>query len=476
MKDLFSSRFVVGFAIFSLAGCAVGPNYQAPQDPIPAQFQSAAAGTSATATDDTSLQTWWARFNNEQLNQLVGLAITNNRDVRAAIASIRAARAEHRVTYYDFAPIVTAQGAYNRVRTTQGSVPPGGARNYDVYDTGFDATWELDVFGRVRRNVEATRADLASVEAVRDDLLVSVTAETARAYLELRGLMNELRVARRNAENQKATLELTVKLLEGGRGTDLDVARAQAQFDTTRAGIPQLEGAISRDEHRLAVLTGRVPEGLTQQVAIDSSIAELPSVSLGDPAALLRRRPDIRAAERRLAAATARIGVATADLFPRFTVGGSLGLSASTPGGLGREGAQHFSLGPNISWAFLDSPRRYQLVKAAGARAESQIETYRQTVLLALEDTENALTNYGREKERRDLLANAVKASDRAAALARQRFEQGTANFLEVLDAERVKLQAEAALASSQTQTATDLIALFKSLGGGWKPQESHDR
>jgi len=471
MKDYFSIRFFVAVAVLSLVGCAVGPDYKVPQVSAPGQFQSTAEGTSVLSTNESSLQTWWARFNDEQLNQLVGLAITNNRDVKSAIASIKAARAEHGVTYYNFAPIVTAEGGYSRVRTTRSVVPPNGARNYDVYDASFDATWELDLFGRVRRNVEATKADLASVEAVRDDLLVSVTAETARTYLELRGLVNELRVAQRNAENQKATLDLTVKLLEGGRGTDLDVARAQAQLNTTRAGIPQLEGAISRNEHRLAVLTGRPPEGLTQQLALSPLPGELPSVSLGDPAALLRRRPDIRAAERRLAAATARIGVATADLFPRFTVGGTIGLSASTVGGLGREGAQHFSLGPNISWAFLDSPRRYQLVKAAGARAESQIETYRQTVLLALEDTENALTNYGREQERRDLLAGAVKASDRAAALARQRFDQGTANFLEVLDAERVKLQAEAALASSQTETATDLIALFKALGGGWKQE-----
>ena len=415
------------------------------------------------------MQTWWAQFNDGRLNRLVGLAITNNRDVKAAIASIKAARAQHGVTLYDLAPIVTADGSYTRVRATRGSVLPGATRNFDVFDAGFDATWELDLFGHVRRNVEAAKADLATVEAVRDDLLVSVTAETARAYLELRGLQNELSVAQRNAQNQKATLDLTVKLLEGGRGTDLDVARAQAQLNTTLAGIPQLEAAISKDEHRLAVLTGQRPDSLAGQIAYGPLPAQLPAVSLGDTAALLRRRPDIRAAERRLAAATARIGVATADLFPRITAGGSVGLDASTLGGLGRGGADHFSLGPNISWAFLDSPRRYQLVKAAGARAESQIETYRQTVLLALEDTENALTEYGREQVRRSFLEDAVKASDRAAALARQRYDQGTANFLEVLDAERVKLQAEAAAAASQTQTATDLIAVFKALGGGWK-------
>lgn len=470
MKENFSFGFVASIAILSLAGCAVGPNYKAPSDPPPTQFQSSAAGVSAIATDETSLQVWWARFHDEQLNGLIGLAITNNLDVKAAVASIKAARAEHRVTLFDYAPIVTANGGYNRVRQTRASVPPGAPRNYDAFDASFDATWELDIFGRVRRNTEATKADLEAVEATRDDLLVSVTAETARAYFELRGLLNELNVAERNAENQTATLDLTVKLLEGGRGTDLDVARARAQLDTTLAGIPSLKGSISKAEHRLAVLTGRPPEGLSLQIVHERLTNELPTVSLGDPAALLRRRPDIRAAERQLAAATARIGGATADLFPRFAAGGSIGLSASTLGGLGRGGADHFSLGPNISWAFLDSPRRYQLVKAAGARAESQIQTYRQTVLLALEDTENALTEYGREQERRDFLAGAVKASDKAAALARQRFDQGTANFLEVLDAERVKLQAEASLAASQTQTATDLISVFKALGGGWKP------
>ncbi len=470
MKNILFSRFFTGFAVLSLAGCAVGPNYKAPLDPAPTQFLSTAAGASPTATDETSLQAWWARFHDEQLNGLVGLAMTNNLDVKSAIASIKAARAEHRVSHFDYAPIVTANGGYNRVRETQSSVLPGADRNVDAFDASFDATWELDIFGRVRRNNEATQADLESVEAVRDDLLVSVTAETARAYFELRGLLNELNVAERNAENQAATLDLTIKLLEGGRGTDLDVARARAQLDTTRAGIPQLKGSISKAQHRLAVLTGRGFDSLPGVGTYHPLASELPTVSLGDPAALLRRRPDIRAAERRLAAATARIGVATADLFPRITAGGSIGLGASTLGGLGRGGADHFSLGPNINWAFLDSPRRYQLVKAAGARAESQIQTYRQTVLLAIEDTENALTEYGREQERRDFLADAVKASDKAAALARQRFDQGTANFLEVLDAERVKLQAEASLAASQTQTATDLISVFKALGGGWKP------
>ncbi len=195
---------------------------------------------------------------------------------------------------------------------------------------------------------------------------------------------------------------------------------------------------------------------------------KLPSVKLGKPVDLLRRRPDIRAAERQLAAATARVCVATADLFPRVTIGGGIGFSSATLDGLGRSGSDNFAFGPNVSWAFLDSPRRNQLVKASGASVEGQLETYRQTVLLALEDTENALTNYGQEQARRAHLGDAVTASANAAKLARERFESGFASFLEVLDAERVQLTNEAALAESRKATATHLIRLFKALGGGW--------
>ncbi len=454
--------------VLLLASCAVGPNYHAPEILTASRFRSSASGTLAAPPNEADLQSWWRRFGDAKLNDLIAQSITNNQDVKAAIASIKAARAARNVSRFDFAPIITQGSSYTNSRSAGFNLPAGFPRDIETFDTGFDATWELDLFGRVRRNVEAASADLAAAEAVRDDLLVSVTAETALSYMELRGLQNQLDVARRNAENQRSTLELTNKLLDGGRGTDLDISRAQAQLSTTLATIPPLEGSIAKAYHRLGVLTGQTPDALRGRLKLAPLPSRFPSIRLGEPDALLRRRPDIRAAERQLAAATARIGVATADLFPRLTANGGIGFTAGTWNGLGNNGADNFSFGPNIQWAFLDSPRRLQLVKAAGARTEARLAVYQQTVLLALEDVENAVTDYGREQARRNHLADAVQASAKAATLARQRFDKGAAGFLEVLDAERVKLQAEAALADSQTRTATHLITVFKALGGGW--------
>jgi len=468
----FTMRLLFALLALLLASCAVGPNYKSPEISGITQprFRSKATGTLAVPPDEKSLQSWWQKLGDQKLNELITQTISHNQDIKAAVASIKAARAERRVTQYNLAPIVTSSGEYGNSRARGGRQRTGLTTNSEDYDVGFDATWELDLFGRVRRSIEAASADLAAAEAVRDDLLVSLTAETARTYLELRGLQNQLSVAKRNADNQAATLDLTRKLLAGGRGTDLDTARAQAQLSTTKATIPTLESSIIRAYHRLAVLTGQTPDSLRGKLTLAPLPNRFPQIRIGDSAALLRRRPDIRAAERQLAAATARIGVATADLFPRLTAGGSIGFSAGSMAGLGQSGADSFSFGPKLSWAFLDSPRRLQLVKAAGARTEARLAVYQQTVLLALEDVENSITDYGLEQTRRGHLGDAVKASANAATLARQRFEQGASGFLEVLDSERVKLQAESALAASQTQTATNLIAIFKALGGGWQP------
>lgn len=461
-------RPIVYFVPLLLASCAAGPNYVPPEVPSQPGFRSKASGVAAAPSDEDALQRWWQRFGDARLNSLITQTISNNLDVKAAVASIKAARHERSLARFDFLPVVTQGSSYTNSRLAGANLPPSFPRDQELWDAGLDATWELDLFGRVRRSVEAASADLGAAEAVRDDLLVSVTAETGLAYFELRGLQGQLEVARRNSTNQQATLDLTRKLLEGGRGTDLDVSRAQSQLSNTLASIPPLEAAAMRTYHRLAVLTGRTPDTVRGSLGSSGLPGKLPSVKLGSPSDLLRRRPDVRAAERQLASATARIGVATADLFPRVTFGGGIGFSAATLDGIGRSGSDNFSFGPNISWAFLDSPRRLELVKAAGARAESRLELYRQTVLLALEDTENALTDYGQEQARRKHLADATTASANAAKLARQRYEGGTASFLEVLDAERVHLLNEAALAESRKATATNLIRLYKALGGGW--------
>jgi multidrug efflux system outer membrane protein len=298
---------------------------------------------------------------------------------------------------------------------------------------------------------------------------VTVTAEVARNYFVLRGLQEQLAVATRNADNQTQTLRVTQARLEAGRGTELDSARAEAQLKTTLASIPLLESSTATTIYRLSVLTGRLPDALTADLQVAEPLRDLPSLNaVGDPATLLRRRPDIRVAERSLAASTARIGVAIGDLFPKVTFTGSVGYNAATFGGLGKRGSDTYSVGPAISWAAFDLGRVGARIKIAHAQADADLAAYEASVLGALEETEGALLTYGRAQSRRELLTQAANASERAADLARQRFQGGLTDFVNVLDAEREALAVEDSLAQSRTQTATALVAVYKALGGGW--------
>jgi multidrug efflux system outer membrane protein len=318
--------------------------------------------------------------------------------------------------------------------------------------------------------VEASSDEVEAQEASLRDLSVSLIAEVARNYFALRGLQNQLAVAQKNAENQTETLKITRIRLENGRGTELDTSRAIAQLDSTRAIIPPLQSAIYRAIHRLGVLTGQLPGALITKLERPAPMPRIPETShIGNPAELLRRRPDIRIAERTLAAATARIGVATADLFPRVTFVGTIALEAKTLSGIGAAGSDAYSLGPRISWAFLDLGRVYARIKAADASAEASLAQYEQTVLNALEETENALVNYNQERARQVLVASAAQASVKADELAHLRFEEGVSDFLTVLDTELRLLQDQDRLALSETATATALAALYKALGGGWE-------
>jgi multidrug efflux system outer membrane protein len=350
---------------------------------------------------------------------------------------------------------------------------PRSLRETDLYSAGFDATWEIDLFGRVRRAVEASTAGVAALEADRRDVLVSVIAEVARNYFELRGGQHELAVAHQNANNQRETLEITLNKLRAGRATDLDAARGRAQLNATLAIVPPLEANIQRAVHRLSVLTGQQPTALEPALAEPKPLPALPTlVHLGRPEELLRRRPDIRAAERALAAATALIGVQTADLFPRLTFNGRVALEASEFSGLGQSGADTYAFGPRITWAALDLGRVRARIKAAGARAEAQLAFYEKTILTALEETEGALVDFGRARARRDLLATAGRDAEQAVVLANQRYTSGIADFLTVLDAQRTQFSIQEQLALSETRTATALVAVYKALGGGWEIEE----
>jgi multidrug efflux system outer membrane protein len=449
------------------AGCAVGPDYKEPKASVSANFKNFETGT--FSAEDARAH-FWTDLNDETLTHLVDDALGANHDLRIALARFTEARALRRQATLDLFPTVTAGGGYTKQKVAVDQTLPGVSRTSELYDAGFDAVWELDFFGRVRRNIEASRAELQGAEANLQDAQVLVTAEVSRTYFELRGFQSQLAVARRNVDNQKSTLDLTNHLLDAGRGTELDTERAQAQLSTTLATIGPLEAAVARSIHRLGVLTGRDPTALTDQLTAPKELPAIPQlVAVGDPGALLRRRPDIRVAERDLAASTARIGIATADLFPSVTFTGSIGYAAAKSGDLGDSNSGTYLIGPGISWAAFDLGRVKARIDASKARNDESLARYEQTVLRALEETENALVTHARARERLAHVEQAAKSSKSAAQLAHVRYENGIIDFLQVLDAERTQLEAEDALAQSRTDVATSLIAVYKALGGGWE-------
>jgi outer membrane protein, multidrug efflux system len=451
----------------ALAGCAVGPNYVKPDTKVAAEFVGARDGAYSSGEAQAR---FWTQFNDPTLDRLTDEALAANHDLRIALGHLLEARALRRGAQFDLAPTVTASGGYTRQRFPQVDSPTGAPLTTRFYDAGFDASWELDLFGRVRRNVEAQSAEVQGAEAGLRDAQVSVTAEVARTYFELRGEQTQLAVARRNVDNQRETLDLTQARLEAGRSTELDTSRAQSQLSATLATIGPLEASIARSIHRLSVLTGRQPDALDALLAPAHDLPELPQISaVGDPAGLLRRRPDVRVAERQLAASTALVGVAIGDLFPKVTFTGSFSYTAPEIGALGESSSRGYLIGPGISWAAFDLGRVRAQVAGSRARADVALASYEQSVLRALEDTEDALVTHARTRSSLKDATDAAQASQTAARIARTRYEGGLVDFLEVLDAERTQLAAEDRLAQSRTEAATSLIAVYKALGGGWE-------
>lgn len=458
----------VGALVLSavLAGCAVGPNYVPPKVTAPSTFADA---DSRYFSNETGVPEFWKTFDDATLNALVSDALTANHDLRIALANLAAARAVHRESRFDLAPTVTAGGGYTKQHLSVAQAA-GFPQDQEIYDAGFDAVWELDLFGRVRRGVEANRANAqAAVSSVRD-AQVSVIGEVIRTYFELRGQQLQLDVIHRNIDNQAETLRLTNALYSAGRGTEFDTARAQAQLSATKAGVAPLEAALKRSIHRLSVLTGREPTALVGRLTPVRDLPGVPAlVPVGDPATLLRRRPDIRVAERELAASTARIGVAVGDLFPRVTFVGNIGYAAGSSRGLGDTGSETHLIAPGISWAAFDLGRVRARIGEARAQSDASLAHYEQTVLHALEETENALAEHAASRDRLTQILDAAQASRTAAGLARTRYEHGISDFLQVLDAERTLLDVEDRYAVSRTEAATSMVAVYKALGGGWE-------
>lgn len=452
------------------SGCAVGPDYRPPQVNVSAQWASPLAG--GETNGPAALAAWWKNFCDTNLDASITLAVHSNLDLRIAEARVREARAERDVVAGGLWPSVVGSASYSRNRWGQNSFPPvtGVPLDYNLYSAGFDAAWELDLFGGTRRAVEAANAEIGAAEYSRRDVLVSLLAEVARNYIEARGYQQRLALTRQNIRVQKEILSLTRNRYQNGLSSDLDVQQATALLTTTEAQVPSLETGFQQSVHHLAVLLGQPPGALLNEMSVEKPIpVTLPEVPVGLPSDSLRRRPDVRRAERELAAATARIGVATADLFPKFSLTGTVGLESESPGNWFDYASRYWSAGPTLQWDLFEAGRIRANVRVQNARQEQALDFYQKTVLVALEDAENALTAYAKEHVRRESLSRSVQADQQALALSNQLYKSGLADFLRVLDSERSLYATQDALVQSEQTISLDLVQLYKALGGGWQ-------
>jgi outer membrane protein, multidrug efflux system len=509
----------------AIAGCTVGPNYRRPVAPVESRFGEMAS-VSATqpslpTTRPVEINEWWATFHDPQLDALIRRSLKTNPSLAQAESRIREARFQRIIAGAGELPALNVGGGYQNARGSRNVVfplsafgaPPSksntrqqssrvdqpsapaqfagagaGASGFsgvplsplgggglpgvvtNLYQAGFDASWELDVFGGTRRSIEASNADYQAAIEDERDVQISLLAEVARNYIELRGYQREIAIAQENLHSQQQTLALTENRFHGGVTTELDVARARAEVASTAAGIPSLDAQVHQTIHRLSVLMGEPPMTLMEELTRVGPIPPAPAeVPLGMPADLLRRRPDIRRAERQLAAATARVGVATAELYPKFTLLGSFGLDSTKFARIADWPSHYYSIGPGVSWPIFDAGRIRANIHVQNESQSQALSVYDQTVLIAYQDVEDALVDYSRQQMRHRALSEAAAADRLAVDLATQQYEQGVVDFLTVLEAQRSLYGAQDALAQSQVQIAADLVALYKALGGGWR-------
>lgn len=464
--------------ILVLSGCMVGPDFKPSSPVLPGDWSGPVPETKPAGQD---MARWWTVFNDPVLTSLEERALGTNLDLKQAASRIRQARAARRVAGAGIGPTVDASGDYRRSRSPgagndningiSGDSFGGGVS--DQYQVGFDAGWEIDIFGGVRRGMEASDADILAAVESRQDVLVTLTAEVAVNYINFRALQERIAIAEKNLAAQEHSAELTRKRFGAGFVGALDVSNAEAQVAATSAQIPLLEAQARRTIYSLSLLMGQEPGALVPELSPGKVIpAAVPAVPIGVPSDLLRRRPDIRLAESQIHAATARIGVAEADLFPKFTISGSAGLQASDFGSTFNWAQRFWSIGPGATWTAFDSGRTRANIEIQKALQEQSVITYRQTVLTALQEVENALISSSKEQMHHQALARAVAADKKAVDLATLLYTQGQTDFLTVIDAQRSLYAAEDALAQSKGTLSTNLVALYKALGGGWSENQ----
>ncbi|MGN2413214.1 efflux transporter outer membrane subunit [Pseudomonas syringae] len=458
--------FVPSLLVMALAACAVGPDYKTPET-APAKLASAAQGN----YDRSKMNTlWWQQFEDPTLNKLVARSLDGNRDLRVAFARLKSARAIRDDVANDVMPVVTSRASSDIGKGQQPGITERRV-NSERYDLGLDMAWEVDLFGRIQRQLEASDADQDVAEANLYQLQVTLIAEVVDAYGQLRGAQLREAIARDNLSNQQKSQDITTQLRDAGVGNELDVVRSDARLAAVQATVPQLQAEQARQRNRIATLLGERPDTLS----VDLSPSKLPAIAkalpIGDATQVLRNRPDVRAAERQLAASTARIGVATADLFPRVSLSGFLGFTAGRGSQIGSSAARAWSLGPSITWAAFDLGSVRAQIRSADADAEGALANYEQQVLLALEESENAFSDYNKRQQRLVALMRQSESSRAAARLASVQYREGTADFLVLLDAERERLAAEDSQAQAEIELYRGIVAIYKALGGGWQPQ-----
>lgn len=521
---------LAALAVVTFCGCTVGPDYEPPQTQAPGSWSGVDGQASTTrpailSTQPADAESWWKSLHDPTLDSLMDRAVGSNLDLRLAGARVREARAQRSLVAADWWPQLDFGSGYNYRGSSAntGAEQPGGtglggqlrsavlsaaqrgltsgqglgggqvaesairqvagnllsqrleggtaspSRASNLFQAGFDALWELDVFGGTRRAVEAADADLAAAEDDRNAVLVTLLSEVALNYVEMRGAQRRLVVARDNIRAQQDTVELTQMRHQAGFTSQLDVSQARAQLATTQSQVPALESQIKQGIYQLSTLLGQPPAALLSELEKQGPIpVNPPKVPVGLPSDLLRRRPDIRVAERQLAAATARIGVATADLFPRFSLTGSFGPQTRDIRYFFDRSSLGWSIGPQISWPVLDGWRIRSNIEIQDARQEQAATVYEVSVLVAFAEVETALVAYVNEQERYRSLADAVAANQISFDLSNELYTRGRSNFLNVLDSQRALYASQDQLIQSQTAVITNLIALYKALGGGW--------
>jgi NodT family efflux transporter outer membrane factor (OMF) lipoprotein len=480
------SVFVLGLLA---AGCTVGPDYKPHEVNVPQSWVE--PGASGRASDGE----WWRSFNDPALDSLIQRAAAANTDLRVALAHLREARAQRGIVAAALYPTVDVSGSYSNSRFSengflQGFGPPAGGsgssglpgaivpgQQINLYQVGLDASWEIDLFGGQRRAVEAADADVLAAEFETGDVLRSVTAEVADGYMQLRGLQLRLELARDTADTQRRSLDVVREQARAGVASDLDLARAETSASQSQAEVPAFEAATRVAVRRLEVLLGANPGTLDAELGTAAPIPTPPdALAVGIPSETLRRRPDIRAAERRLAAANARIGEATADLFPRFSLTGSFGLQSQKLEDLPKGDSRFWTIGPAVRWPILDFGRIRSNIAVQNARTQGAEAAYEGTILRALSDVEVAMVQLSRERARAAELEHAASSAVRSVRLAEDLYRNGLLEYTDLLDSQRTQNLARDAAARSKAAVASDTVALFKALGGGWSEAVEPDR